>query len=106
MKIEQQANRFQSDVEKILADLKDATQEQIPELRDRLEAALESARDTGNGVFDNVRSAARSFAGLAADNLCQGRDSACDYISNNPWRAAAVIGAAGVLLGAVISRRN
>ena len=57
-------------------------------------------------MFDNVRSAARIFAGLAADNLCQGRDSACDYISNNPWRAAAVIGAAGVLLGAVISRRN
>lgn len=106
MKIEKHAKHFQSDVEKILDDLKDATQEQIPELRDRLEAALDSMRDTGSNAFDNVRSAARGFAGRAADNLCQGRDSACDYISNNPWRAAAIIGAAGLLLGALISRRD
>lgn len=105
MKPEQHASHLQADVEQILADLKTATQDQIPALRERLEASLESARDNGHALFDDVRGAARRLAGHAADNLRHGRDSTCDYISNNPWRAAAIIGAIGVLLGAAISRR-
>lgn len=105
MKPEQHAARLQAEVEQTLAELKTATQEQIPAARERLERALEAARSDGHVLFDDVRGAARRIAGQAADTLRHGRDSTCDYISHNPWRAAAIIGAIGVLLGAAISRR-
>jgi len=105
MKPEQHTARLQADVEQTLAELKTATQAPIPAVRERLERALEAARGEGHALFDDVRGATRRIAGQAADTLRHGRDSSCAYISHNPWRAAAIIGAIGVLLGAAISRR-
>ncbi|WP_374240287.1 DUF883 family protein [Zoogloea sp.] len=100
-----QASRLQSDLEQILAELKAAPEDQLPALRERLETALEAARDNGHDLLDSLRSTARRLAGHAAENLRHGCGSTSDYVRNNPWRAAAVVGAAGVLLAALLSRR-
>ena len=100
-----QASRIQADLEQILADFKAAPEDQLPALRERLETALEAARDNGSDLLDSLGTTARRLAGHAAENLRHGCGSTTDYVRNNPWRAAAVVGAAGVLLAALLSRR-
>ena len=105
MNFKSQSSNFQTDVEKILSEFKSATGDQLPELRTRLEDALQAARDTSSTVMDSAKDAFRGFAGLATDNYKTSRDACCDYIGKNPMRSAAIIGAAGLLLGAMMRRR-
>lgn len=82
------------DAEKLLREAADATGDKATELRDsamrslrRTREALYEAQDT---VIESGRRAAR-----ATD----------DYVHDKPWQAIGMAGIAGLLIGALISRR-
>ena len=74
-----------------------------PDLPD---AAADATRDAAPSLIDNLRSAAKDAAGVLRRDAHHSKDVAERYIGSNPWRAAAMIGAAGLLLGAALTRRR
>ena len=73
---------------------------------DLQDAAADATRDAASSLIDNLRSAAKDAAGVLRRDAHHSKDVAERYIGSNPWRAAAMIGAAGLLLGAVLTRRR
>ncbi|NYT66350.1 DUF883 family protein [Alcaligenaceae bacterium] len=82
------------DAEKMLREAAGATGDKAAELR---ENAMRSLRRTREALYD------------AQDSLvASGRRAARatdDYVHDNPWQAIGLAGLAGVLIGALISRR-
>lgn len=79
------------------AELQDNAREAAPAVRRSLEAA--------GSVLENLRCAAKDAAGILRRDASHSKDIAERYIGSNPWRSAAIIGAAGLLIGALIRRR-
>ena len=73
---------------------------------DLQDAAADATRDAAASLIDNLRSAAKDAAGVLRRDAHHSKDVAARYIGSNPWRAAAMIGAAGLLLGAALTRRR
>ncbi|MGE4370979.1 MAG: YqjD family protein [Burkholderiaceae bacterium] len=82
------------DIERLMREASDATGEKATELR---ESAMRSLRRTRETLYDTQD-----------ELLARGRQAVRatdDYVHDNPWRAIAVAGVVGVLIGAVICRR-
>ncbi|NYT76202.1 DUF883 family protein [Alcaligenaceae bacterium] len=82
------------EAEKLLRDAAEASGDKATEMRENAMLALRRTRealyDTQDAVFERGRHAAR-----VTD----------DYVHDNPWQAIGMAGLAGVLIGALISRR-
>jgi ElaB/YqjD/DUF883 family membrane-anchored ribosome-binding protein len=87
------------------AELQDNAREAAPAVRRSLEVAGEATRDAAGSVLENLRCAAKEAAGVLRRDASHSKDIAEHYIGSNPWRSAAIIGAAGLLIGALIRRR-
>lgn len=57
-------------------------------------------------VVDTLRGVAKDAAEVLRRDAHHTKDVAERYIGNNPWRSAAIIGAAGLVLGALLGRRS
>ena len=82
------------DAEKLLKEAAEATGDKAVELR---ENALRSLKRTREALYDTQDAL-----------LAKGRKAARatdDYVHDNPWQAIGLAGLAGVLIGALISRR-
>lgn len=90
----------------VASDLQDNARDAIPGVRRQVDAAADATRDAASSLIDNLRSAAKDAAGVLRRDAHHSKDVAERYIGSNPWRAAAMIGAAGLLLGAVLTRRR
>lgn len=80
--------------EKLLREAADATGDKASDLRAKALQALEQSRT--------------ALSDTQADLLKQGRKVVHDtdeYVQANPWKAVGVAGVAGLLLGALLSRR-
>lgn len=80
--------------EKLLREAADATGEKAADLRARALAALDQGRD--------------ALADTQANLVEHGRKVVHDtdeYVQANPWKAVGMAGVAGLLLGALLSRR-
>ncbi len=60
---------------------------------------------TATQVVDNLRSAAKDAAKVLRRDAHHTKDVAERYIGSNPWRSAAIIGAVGLVVGALLTRR-
>ncbi|KAA0890240.1 YqjD family protein [Pusillimonas sp. ANT_WB101] len=82
------------EAEKLLRDAAEASGDKATEMRENAMLALRRTRealyDTQDAVLERGRHAAR-----VTD----------DYVHDNPWQAIGMAGLAGVLIGALISRR-
>ncbi|MFT0547100.1 DUF883 family protein [Allopusillimonas ginsengisoli] len=82
------------EAEKLLRDAAEASGDKATELRESAMLSLRRTRealyDTQDAVLERGRRAAR-----VTD----------DYVHDNPWQAIGMAGLAGVLIGALISRR-
>lgn len=82
------------DAEKLLREAADATGDKAVELRENALRSLKRTRealyDTQDALLERGRRAARMTD---------------DYVHDNPWQAIGMAGLAGVLIGALISRR-
>ena len=90
----------------VATDLQDTARDAIPGVRRQVDAAADATRDAAASLIDNLRSAAKDAAGVLRRDAHHSKDVAERYIGSNPWRAAAMIGAAGLLLGAALTRRR
>lgn len=83
-----------SDAEELLKATASQTGERISAARARAEETLKSAKvrlaDAQEAMLDKAKEAARE---------------ADEYVHDNPWKAAGIAAAVGVLVGALISRR-
>jgi ElaB/YqjD/DUF883 family membrane-anchored ribosome-binding protein len=83
-----------SDAEELLKATASQTGERITAARARAEETLKSAKvrlaDAQEAMLDKAKEAARE---------------ADEYVHDNPWKAAGIAAAVGVLVGALISRR-
>ncbi|MER1941710.1 MULTISPECIES: DUF883 family protein [unclassified Castellaniella] len=80
--------------EKLLREAADATGEKAADLRARALTALDQGRS--------------ALADTQANLVEQGRKVVHDtdeYVQSNPWKAVGIAGVAGLLLGALLSRR-
>jgi ElaB/YqjD/DUF883 family membrane-anchored ribosome-binding protein len=83
-----------SDAEEMLRTSGDTGTEASAELRGRLQARLQQARERIGQWQETAISRARD-AGKATEA----------YVHENPWKAIGIAGAVGLLVGALISRR-
>jgi ElaB/YqjD/DUF883 family membrane-anchored ribosome-binding protein len=89
-----QLQKFFDDVEELLRRVSDLGDKDISRLRSRLESSI-----------DHVKDAAREGARAAVDSTRRAADAADGYVHNNPWTAIGVTAAAGILVGALLSRK-
>lgn len=89
-----QLQKFFDDVEELLRRVSDLGDRDISRLRSRLESSI-----------DHVKDAAREGARAAVDSTRRAADAADGYVHNNPWTAIGVTAAAGILVGALLSRK-
>ncbi|MBV6417840.1 MAG: putative protein YqjD [Steroidobacteraceae bacterium] len=81
--------------EAMLHSLSGQTGEAAQRLRERVEATVKSARSR----LSSIETDARALTEEAAD-------TADRYVRTNPWAAVAIAAVAGVIVGALLSRRN
>lgn len=77
---------------------------------DRLaEEAGDAIRQIGNKVEGNLQDAGESLAQaqkLLTKQAQLAADATDDYVHENPWRAVAIAGAAGLLIGLLLNIRR
>jgi ElaB/YqjD/DUF883 family membrane-anchored ribosome-binding protein len=83
-----------ADAEELLKATASQTGERITAVRARAEESVRTAKDRIADVQDQLMDQAK-VAAREADT----------YVHENPWKAAGVAAAVGVLIGAIISRR-
>jgi ElaB/YqjD/DUF883 family membrane-anchored ribosome-binding protein len=83
-----------ADAEELLKATANQTGERIAAVRARAEESVRTAKDRIADVQDDLMSQAK-VAAREADV----------YMHENPWKAAGIAAAVGVLIGAIISRR-
>ncbi len=81
--------------EQMLHSLSGETGEAAQRLRERVQATVKSARTR----LSSLEGDARAFTDQAAETADQ-------YVRGNPWAAVAIAAAAGLILGALLSRRR
>lgn len=72
----------------------------------RTDAAAEQLRSRVEGTVRNARERLATLEGDAREFTNEAVDTADEYVHNNPWRAVAIAAAAGVILGALLTRRT
>lgn len=85
---------FIDEVLELLSGARDRGQEEIAELRERVQGTAERLKEGVQKSQRELRAAAESAAGQADD-----------YAHENPWQVAAIAAAVGLALGVMISRR-
>lgn len=93
-------------IRQVASDFQESARAAIPDVRRQLDATAEVTRDAAANVIDNLRCAARDAAEILRRDAHHSKHVAERYIGSNPWRSAAIIGAAGLLVGALLSRRR
>lgn len=89
-----QLQKFFDDVEELLRRVSDIGDRDISRLRSRVESSIDSAKE-----------AAREGARVAYDSTRRAAEAADGYVHKNPWTAIGATAAAGLLIGALLSRK-
>lgn len=99
------ARALKDEIGKCLDEFRSVSEEQLPEVRQRLEALLSEAQRTGNAYYDSVRHSSSRLASAASrefHNSCAATEA---YVQERPWQALAVVGAVSFLSGLLMRRR-
>ena len=84
-----------ADVEDLVSRVVDVKDPDLARIRDKVQAALASTRDSMLTGAEAVRRQARQVA-----------ETTDDYVRTSPWQALGIAAVAGVALGYVIGRRR
>lgn len=99
------ARALKDEISKCLDELRSVSDEQLPEVRQRLEALLEEAQRTGNAYYDSVRHSSARLASAASREFHHSCAATQAYVQERPWHALAVVGAVSFLSGLLMRRR-
>jgi ElaB/YqjD/DUF883 family membrane-anchored ribosome-binding protein len=98
----------QSAGDALIEDLKSSLDEAEKFLREAAETTGDKAADLRARALQALDQGREALADTQANLIEQGRKVAHDtdeYVQSNPWKAVGIAGVAGLLLGALISRR-
>jgi ElaB/YqjD/DUF883 family membrane-anchored ribosome-binding protein len=87
-------HKLVADVEDLVKKVADVDDEEIAEIRSKVEQALAQAKSTaGEGIA------------AARDRAEEVSDATDDYVRENPWAAVGIAAAIGIVIGFVAGRR-
>ncbi|GMU69851.1 MAG: DUF883 family protein [Steroidobacteraceae bacterium] len=89
-----------------LRDLIEQAEDMLHSLRDQTGEAAERLRERVEATVKSARKRLASLEGDARQLTEQAAASADEYVRGNPWAAVAIAAVAGVVVGALLSRRN
>jgi len=98
----------QSAGDALIEDLKNSLDQAEKFLREAAEATGDKASDLRSRALEALDRGRAELADTQASLVEQGRKVAHDtdeYVQANPWKAVGIAGVAGLLLGALLSRR-
>jgi ElaB/YqjD/DUF883 family membrane-anchored ribosome-binding protein len=98
----------QSAGDALIEDLKNSLDQAEKFLREAAETTGEKASDLRTRALQALDQGRAALADTQASLVEQGRKVAHDtdeYVQSNPWKAVGIAGVAGLLLGALLSRR-
>ncbi|CAM5215725.1 hypothetical protein CDEF62S_02514 [Castellaniella defragrans] len=98
----------QSTGDALIEDLKTSLDQAEKFLREAAEATGDKASDLRSRALEALDHGRAALADTQANLIEQGRKVAHDtdeYVQANPWKAVGIAGVAGLLLGALLSRR-
>lgn len=84
-----------ADVEELVARIADMQDADLERVRDKVQRALDAAKQSFSEGADSVRRQAQSVA-----------DSADDYIRESPWQAVGIAALVGAVVGMLLTRRS
>jgi ElaB/YqjD/DUF883 family membrane-anchored ribosome-binding protein len=84
-----------ADVEELVARIADMQDGDLERVRDKVQRAVDAAKQSLSEGADSVRRQAQSVA-----------DSADDYIRESPWQAVGIAALVGALVGMLLTRRS
>jgi ElaB/YqjD/DUF883 family membrane-anchored ribosome-binding protein len=84
-----------ADVEELVARIADMQDADLERVRDKVQRAVDSAKQSLSEGADSVRRQAQSVA-----------DSADDYIRESPWQAVGIAALVGAVVGMLLTRRS
>lgn len=89
-----------------LRDLIDHAEQMLQSLRDQGGEAAERLRERVEATVQSARKRLSALEGDARHLTEQAAATADEYVRGNPWAAVAIAAVAGVVVGALLSRRN
>jgi ElaB/YqjD/DUF883 family membrane-anchored ribosome-binding protein len=84
-----------ADVEELVARIADMQDADLERVRDKVQRAVDAAKQSFSEGADSVRRQAQSVA-----------DSADDYIRESPWQAVGIAALVGAVVGMLLTRRS
>lgn len=96
---------LREEINKCLEEFRSVSDEQLPEVRRRLNALLAEAQRTGNAYYDSVRHSSSRLASAASRELQHSCAATEAYVQEKPWQALAVVGAVSFISGLLCRRR-
>lgn len=96
---------LRDEINRCLDEIRSVSDEQLPEVRQRLEALLAEAQRTGSAYYDSVRHSSSRLASAASREFHESCAATEAYVQQRPWQALAVVGAVSFLSGLLLRRR-
>jgi ElaB/YqjD/DUF883 family membrane-anchored ribosome-binding protein len=84
-----------ADVEELVARIADLQDADVERMRDKVQRAVDAAKQSFSEGADSVRRQAQSVA-----------DTADDYIRESPWQAVGIAALVGAVVGMLLTRRS
>ena len=84
-----------ADVEELVARIADMQDADLERVRDKVQRAVDAAKQSFSEGADSVRRQAQGVA-----------DSADDYIRESPWQALGIAALVGAVVGMLLTRRS
>jgi ElaB/YqjD/DUF883 family membrane-anchored ribosome-binding protein len=84
-----------ADVEELVARIADMQDADLERVRDKVQRAVDAAKQSLSEGADSVRRQAQTVA-----------DSADDYIRESPWQAVGIAALVGAVVGMLLTRRS
>lgn len=98
------ARRLRDEINRCLEEIRSVSDEQLPEVRQRLDALLAEAQRTGSAYYDSVRHSSSRLASAASREFHQSCAATEAYVQQRPWQALAVVGAVSFISGLLLRR--
>ena len=99
-------NALRDEVNSLIGEYKDATQDKVPEFRNRLKQIAGSVEDSGSRLVDQAVAKGQQLSDRAQENLKVACGATEDYIAAHPWKTVTVVAAATLAASILLNRKH
>jgi len=94
-----------ADVEDLIKKVANVDDQEIAEIRTRVEDTLARAKSSAGASFAAMRDRAEEAAAVMRERADEITEATDEYVHENPWAVIGVAAAVGVLIGYIAARR-